>query len=259
VKTEPLVLIGASEGERDFFGTRQLAALVKSLRDESELPVFLNADHTHSLGKAREAANAGFDLVGIDFSALPFEQNVARTKEAVEVVKAVNPAIVVEGEIGDIGTGSEIHEAAQNKTGNLTTPEEARQFARETGIDLLAPAVGNMHGMSASMVLGKTRKRLDIERIAQIKKAAGVFLTLHGGSGTGDEDFRNAIAAGINVIHINTELRVAWRQSLAASLAQDPKEVVPYKILPPVVDSVKQVVSSRLRLFQARPGSEEAA
>jgi fructose-bisphosphate aldolase class II len=253
------VLIGASEGERDFFGTRQLAALVKSLRDESELPVFLNGDHTHSLEKAREAANAGFDLVGIDFSALPFEQNVARTKEVVEAVKTMNPAIVVEGEIGEIGTGSEIHEAAQTKTGNLTTPEEARQFARATGIDLLAPAVGNMHGMSASMVLGKTRKRLDIERIAEIKKAAGVFLTLHGGSGTDDEDFLNAIAAGINVIHINTELRVAWRRSLAASLAQNPKEVVPYKILPPVVDSVKQVVSSRLRLFQARPGSVEAA
>jgi fructose-bisphosphate aldolase class II len=116
-----------------------------------------------------------------------------------------------------------------------------------------------MHGMLASMVLGEAKKRLDIERIAQIKKAAEVFLTLHGGSGTDDEDFLNAIAAGINVIHINTELRVAWRRSLAASLARDPNQVVPYKILPPVVDSVKQVVSSRLRLFQARRGGEEAA
>jgi len=98
-----------------------------------------------------------------------------------------------------------------------------------------------------------------LKELLKSKKAAGVFLTLHGGSGTDDEDFRNAIAAGINVIHINTELRVAWRRSLAASLAQDPKEVVPYKILRPVVDSVKEVVSSRMRLFQARPGSEEAA
>ena len=111
------VLVGASEGERDFFGTRQLAALVKSLREESGLPVFLNADHTHSLTKAMEAANAGFDAVGIDFSALPFEQNVSRTKEAVEAIKAINPAILAEGEIGDIGTGSEIHEILGN-TGN---------------------------------------------------------------------------------------------------------------------------------------------
>jgi fructose-bisphosphate aldolase, class II len=243
------VVIGASEGERAFLGTRQLATLVKSLRDESDFPIFLNGDHTHSLAKAIEAADAGFDMVGVDFSALPFEENVDRTKEAVETLKTINPAIVVEGEIGDIGTGSEIHEAAQKR--NLTTPAEAKQFVGATGVEVLAPAVGNMHGMLASMVQGKTKKHLDVERIAEIKKAAGVFLTLHGGSGTDDEDFLKAIASGINIIHINTELRVAWRQSLAASLAQDAKEVVPYRILQPVVDSVKQVVSSRIRLFQS--------
>jgi fructose-bisphosphate aldolase class II len=249
------VLIGASEGEREFFGAGQLAALVKSERQESDLPIFLNADHTHSLAKAMEAAKAGFDAVTIDFSALPFEENVARTKEAVEAIKALNPAILAEGEIGDIGTGSEIKETAQG--GKLSTPEEARQFVEATGIDNLAPAVGNMHGMLKSMVQGKAKKHLDLERIAQIKKAAGVFLTLHGGSGTDDEHFRKAIAAGINIIHINTELRVAWRESLDKSLARDPNEVVPYKILRPVVDSVRQVVSSRLRLFHGQPVSAD--
>ena len=250
------VLIGASEGEREFFGARQLAALVNSVRQESGLPIFLNADHTHSLAKAIEAANAGFDSVGIDFSALPFDRNVAQTKEAVQAIKAVNPGILVEGEIGDIGTGSEIKETAQG--GKLSTPEEARQFVEATGIDILAPAVGNMHGMLKSMVQGKAKKHLDIERIAEIKQAAGVFLTLHGGSGTEDEHFRKAIVAGINIIHINTELRVAWRESLAESLARDSNEVVPYKILRPVIDSVKQVVNSRLRLFHGEPVSSGA-
>ena len=245
------VLIGASEGEREFFGARQLAALVKSEREQSDVPLFLNADHTHSLAKALEAAKAGFDAVTIDFSALPFEENVARTKEAVQAIKAVNPAILAEGEIGDIGTGSEIKETAQG--GKLSTPEEARQFVEATGIDDLAPAVGNMHGMLKSMVQGKAKKHLDLERISQIKKAAGVFLTLHGGSGTDDEHFRRAIGAGINIIHINTELRVAWRESLDKSLAREPNEVVPYKILRPVVDAVKQVVSSRLNLFHGQP------
>jgi fructose-bisphosphate aldolase, class II len=256
-ETKLPVFIGASEGEREFFGARQLAALVKIQREGSDLPIFLNADHTHSLEKALEAAKAGFDLVGIDFSAFPFEENVARTKEAVQAIKAVNPAILAEGEIGNIGSGSEIHETAQGDR-KLSTPEEARQFVEATGIDILAPAVGNMHGMLESMVQGKTKKHLAIERIAEIKQAAGVFLTLHGGSGTADEDFRKAIAAGINIIHINTELRVAWRQSLGESLARDPNEVVPYKILRPVVDSVKQVVSSRLRLFHANPVSSGA-
>ena len=255
-ETKLPVLVGASEGEREFFGARQLAALVKSERQESDLPIFLNADHTHSLAKALEAAKAGFDAVTIDFSALPFEENVARTKDTVEAIKAVNPAILAEGEIGDIGTGSEIKETAQG--GKLSTPEEARQFVEETGIDNLAPAVGNMHGMLKSMVQGKAKKHLDLERIAQIKHAAGVFLTLHGGSGTDDEHFRKAITAGINIIHINTELRVAWRESLDKSLAQDLNGVVPYKILRPVVDSVKQVVSSRLRLFHGQTVSPEA-
>ena len=246
------VLVGASEGERDFFGVRQLAALVNSLRQETDAPIFLNADHTHSLAKAVEAAKAGFDEIIVDFSALPFEQNVSKTKEALEAIKAVNPAILVEGEIGDIGTGSEIHEKAQSEFKKLSTPEEARQFVQATGIDVLAPAVGNMHGMVESMVEGKTKKRLDIERIAQIKKATRVFLTLHGGSGTNDEDLRKAIVAGIDIIHVSTELRVAWRRSLEGSLAAEPNEVAPYKILRPVMDSVAEVVGSRLRLFNEK-------
>jgi len=239
-------------------GTRQLAALVKSLREESDLPVFLNADHTHSLAKATEAAKAGFDAVVIDFSALPFEQNVSRTKEALEAVKTINPGILVEGEIGDIGTGSEIHEKDQGELGRLTTPEEARQFVQATRIDILAPAVGNRHGMVKSMVQGETRKHLNIERIAQIKKAAGIFLTLHGGSGTDDQDLRQAIAAGINIIHINTELRLAWRRGIESALLNQPNEVAPYKILREPLEAVKNVVQQRLQLFQShRPNHAE--
>ncbi len=257
VEVKVPVLIGASEGERDFLGTYELAALVKIVRAENDIPIFLNADHTHSLAKAVEAAKAGFDAVVIDFSALPFDQNVTRTKETVEAIKAINPSILAEGEIGHIGSGSEIHERLSDEFRNLTTPEEARQFVDATAIDVLAPAVGNMHGMLESMVQGKTKKHLNIERIAQIKSAVGVFLTLHGGSGTDDEDFLRAIAAGINIIHINTELRVAWRRSLEVTLASQPHEVVPYKILPPVVESVKRVVSSRLKLFNGQLKSDE--
>jgi fructose-bisphosphate aldolase class II len=245
------VLVGVSEGEREFMGVPQIAVLVRSLREEFDFPIFLNADHTHSLVKAVEAAKAGFDAVVFDLSALPFEQNVRQTKEAVEALKAINPSILVEGEIGDIGTGSEIHTEAPDLSTSLTTPEEARQFVESTGVDILAPAVGNRHGMLKSMVQGEARKHLDIERIAQIKKAARILLTLHGGSGTDDNDLRNAIAAGINIVHINTELRVAWRRGLESGLAKQPDEVAPYKILPTAVDSVKQVVLSRLKLFNS--------
>jgi fructose-bisphosphate aldolase class II len=243
------VVVGVSEGERKFLGVRQIAALVQSLRDEFDFPIFLNADHTHSLASALEAAKAGFDAIVFDLSALPFEQNARQTKEAIELLKGINPALLIEGEIGDIGTGSEIHDVAPDLLKGLTTPEEAKQYVEATGIDILAPAVGNMHGMIQSMVQGKTKKRLDLTRITQIKSATGVLITLHGASGTDDEDLRKAIAAGINIVHINTELRVAWRRGLEEGLAKQPQEVVPYKILPAAVEAVKQVTTSRLKLF----------
>jgi fructose-bisphosphate aldolase, class II len=246
------VIIGVSEGEREFIGTRQVAVLVQSLREEFDFPIFLNADHTHSLGKAIEAAEAGFDSIVFDLSALPFEENVRQTKDGVETLKRINPAILIEGEIGDIGTGSEIHEKVLDVSKGLTSASEAKRFVEGTGIDILAPAVGNMHGMVRSMVKGEARKHLDIERIAQIKSAARIPLTLHGGSGTDDEDLRKAIAAGINIVHINTELRVAWRRGLEGELAKQPDQVIPYKILPLAMEPVRQVALSRLKLFNNR-------
>jgi len=243
------VLIGLSEGERDFIGIRQVAALVKSIRDQDDYPLFLNADHTHSLPKAVDAAKAGFDAVIFDGSQLPFEENVKQTKRAVEAIKAINSSIIVEGEIGDIGSGSEIHQTVPEASRTMTTPEEAKQFVDATGIDVVAPAVGNMHGLLRSMVYGEVKKRLDIQRIRDIKKATGIFMTLHGGSGTDDEDFRMAMKAGITIIHVNTEIRLAWRQGLEAAFAKAPDEVAPYKLLPHAVDAVKEVVRRRLHLF----------
>ncbi len=243
------VIVGASEGERSFLGTAQIAALVKSLREEHPFPIFLNADHTHSLDSAMAAARAGFDSIVFDLSALPFEENIRQTRQAIEALKSINPDILVEGEIGDIGVGSEIHERAPDHPKVLTTAEEAKHFVESTGVDILAPAVGNMHGMLQTMLQGDTKKRLDLERIRKIKNAARCFLTLHGGSGTEDSDLQDAVAAGMNIVHINTELRVAWRHSLDRSLAQHPREVVPYKLLPAVEQAVTQVVLARLRLF----------
>ena len=243
------VLVGVSEGERMFMGVPQVVALVESIREENELPIFLNADHTHSLAKAVEAAAAGFDAIVFDSSQKPFDENVRETKRAVEAVKAIDPSILVEGEIGDIGSGSEIHEAVPETSRTLTTVEQARQFVAATGIDVLAPAVGNMHGLLRSMAQGEVRKNLDIGRISEIKAATGVFMTLHGGSGTDEEDLRKAIAAGMNIVHINTELRLAWRHGIEAALVSQPDEVAPYNILPVALEAVKGVVQERLQLF----------
>jgi fructose-bisphosphate aldolase class II len=245
------VIVGVSESERKFLGVPQIAAMVTSLREGYDFPVFLNADHSHSLASALEAAKAGFDSIVFDVSTLPLEENIRQTRIAVETLKTIRPEILVEGEIGDIGSGSEIHDTTHDLRTGLTTPVEARQFVEETKIDILAPAVGNMHGMLKSMVTGDTKKRLDIERIRTIKEQTRVFMTLHGASGTDDGDLRSAIAVGITVVHINTELRIAWRHGMDSALSTQPNEIVPYNILPQVVDSVKERVAARLALFSS--------
>lgn len=243
------VMVGVSEGERSFVGVRQAAALVKSMREDNAYPIFLNADHTHSLEKAQEAARAGFDEIIFDGSSLPFEENIKQTAEAVQAIKAINPSIIVEGEIGYIGVSSEILSKAPEGMGALTTPEEAIQFVNATGVDVLAPAVGNMHGLLQTMVRGEEQKRLNIERIGILREACGKFMTLHGGSGTNDQDFQRAIKAGMTIVHVNTELRLAWRRGLESALKAHPDEIAPYKILPAAYDSVKAVITERLKLF----------
>ncbi len=243
------VLIGVSEGEREFIGVRQAAALIKSYRDTYDYPIFLNADHTHSLDKAKEAAQAGFDEIIFDNSSLPMDQNIANTKAAIAAIHAINPEIVIEGEIGYIGSSSEIIDVRPEASLTMSTPEEAAVFVRETGVDVLAPAVGNMHGLLKSMVSGETHKKLDIQRIADIKAAiGGKFMTLHGGSGTDDADFTAAARAGMTIIHVSSELRLAWRRGVEEGL-KDPNEIAPYKLVAPSVVNIQKIVLDRLKLF----------
>ncbi|HEY2487502.1 MAG TPA: class II fructose-bisphosphate aldolase [Candidatus Binataceae bacterium] len=245
------VLVGVSEGEREFIGTRTAAAIVRSLRDESPFPIFLNADHTHSLEKVKEVAEAGYDEVIFDASKLPLEENLKQSKRAVEIAKSIRPEILVEGEIGYIGSSSAILEKRPEESLHMTDPEEARQFAAETGIDVVAPAVGNMHGLLREMVSGQSHKHLDVPRIGVIKRAVGKFMTLHGGSGTADHDFVAAIKAGMTIVHVNTELRLAWRKGVEEGLRKDPDEVAAYKIMPAAYHSVFEVVKERLTLFNS--------
>lgn len=255
------VIIGTSEGEREFLDVHEAVALIKSLREEHEQEIFINADHTHSLSKAQEAVEAGYDAILFDGAKLPMEENIRQTKKIVEYVKSKSAGqereILVEGELGYIGASSEILKeiprgAAVEKT-DLTTPEEAARFVKATGVDLFAPAVGNVHGMLENA----SNPRLDIERIRQIKQAAGVPLVLHGGSGVKDEDFIMAIKAGISVIHISTELRLAWRKGVERGLQEKPEEVAPYKIMAPALDEIKKIVYNRLKLFYGASSSNK--
>lgn len=251
------VVIGVSEGEREYIGVRQIKDLIDGYNKEygssGVFWLFLNADHTHSLNKVREAAAAGFDAVLFDGGKLPFQENIRQTKQALKIAKPGlkfwKKNILVEGELGYIGSASEVRknipEGAAIKPEDLTSPEEAAQFVKETGVDLLAPAVGNIHGMFRNA----PDPALDIERIRAIKKAVKIPLVLHGASGNTDGDLLAAIDAGVSVIHISTELRAAWREGLEKDLKEKPGEVAPYKLTPDAIEKTEEIVERKLRLF----------
>ncbi|MDP3729442.1 MAG: class II fructose-bisphosphate aldolase [bacterium] len=259
------VILGTSESEAKFVGREQAVALVKSLRNSGK-EVFLNSDHTKSLEEVKKAVAAGYDAILFDGAHLDFEENIRQTKVVVDYIKSYNAEILVEGEIGNIGTGSQLREelphGAAIKPEDLTTPEQAARFVKETGIDLLAPAVGNIHGMLArrspqgegGFAQGYDYP-LNIERIRAIHNALlqaqgkAVPLVLHGGSGNTDEDFVAAIDAGVVIVHISTEIRLAWREGLEKGLKDNPEEIAPYKVEPEAVAEMKHAVKTRLKVF----------
>lgn len=242
------VIIGLSEGEENFVGRNEAVGMIKALREKENFPIFLNADHHYSFERVKLAVDAGFDSAIFDGAILSFEENVKITKQCVdyarEFTKKTSKDILMEAELGYIGSGSNIKDTIPEGAGVLTKPEDAKKFVESTGVDMLAPSVGSIHGLIKS---GKPH--IDGELVAEIRKAAGVPLVLHGGSGLRDEDFTNAIKAGISIIHISTEIRVAYDEALKKSLLDNPNETTPYKILQPAVDAIEAIVLERLKLF----------
>lgn len=244
------IIIGVTEGEENFIGQAEVVALVRAVRERDDYPVFLNGDHHYSFETVKAGIDAGYDAVIIDAVKLPLEENIALTKKCVDYAREVGIRegrdILIEAEMGFIGQSSKmldsIPEGVSEST--MTTPEDAKYFVEQTGVDLLAPSVGNVHGMVKS-----GNPRLHPERVKAIREACGVPLVLHGGSGTMDEDFIACIKAGIDIVHINTEIRVAFKDALKKSLADHPDEVAPYKYLPETVEAIEKVVEMRLKLF----------
>lgn len=246
-ETKLPAMVGLSEGEREFFPIAQVRALVNAYRAEG-LELFLNADHTYSAEKAQAAIAAGVDSIVIDGAKLPFDENAALLKQCVGFARGSGREVLVEGELGYIGTSSAVMDAlpagAAVTEEMMTKPEDLKRLVEETGIDLAAPAVGNIHGIVKS-----GQPKLSIARIQALTETAGVPLVLHGGSGSSDEEFREAVKAGIAVIHINTELRVLYRDSLKQTLEQEPQQTTPYKFLAPSVSAMQAYLAQKMRLF----------
>jgi len=246
VETNSPVILGTSEGESKFFGLEEAVALRNVLRQKSGVPIFLNLDHGHSFEYVRLAINAGYDMVHIDGSKLSLEDNIKMTKEVAKYAKWKN--VLVEGEVGKVGNDSSklYSEKFEIKEENLAKAEDAIKFVKETRVDLLAVGIGNFHGIEVSGVCPNLR--LDVLKSVK-EKVGSLSLVLHGGSGTPEDDLKEAIKLGIVKINVNTELRLAFAGNLRRFLSENPEEITPYKFLAEAQNSVKKVAQLKITLF----------
>src|SRR3989338_2553072 len=244
----PAVMVGTSEGEADFIGLKEAAALARALREEYGFPVFLNADHFKSFDKCKEAINAGYDSIIIDASKLPNKENITLTKQVVGYCRSVNPDISIEGELGYLRGSSEVQAKIEISPTDYSKPEEVADFVSRTGVDRMAIVFGNIHG-----IVTDQEEKLDIEHFSKIIAVEPrPYYILHGASGLSDDDVRAAIKEGITNVHFNTELRVAYKEGIHQVFHDKPGETTPYKYLAPAVEEVKKVVAKKIHLFMEK-------
>ncbi|NIT03607.1 ketose-bisphosphate aldolase [Candidatus Saccharibacteria bacterium] len=245
------IIVESSHGETEFIGAANLVDLVKNYREETGVPIFINLDHAPSVEAAEEGIEAGYELIHINASKLPYEENVAATKKVAEEAHA--KGLLVEAELTFIEGSSAPHlqekiEEEQAKS-KYTDPEQAKDFVSRTGIDTLAVSIGNVHGVY------KTAPKLDLELLRTLRQTLPCFFSLHGGSGIPDDQVRGAIKTGrIVKVNVNSEMRIAYRETLEKVLKKT-DEVAIYKIMPDVIAAVQEVVERKIKLF----GSEGKA
>lgn len=248
-KLKSPIIIGTSEGESGFFGIDEAVALKDLFSKKYGVPALLNLDHGKSLDYIKKVVDAGYDLVHFDGSKLPLEENIKITKEVVDY--AHKKGVLVEGEVGIIGGSSVVYkERIEAKEEDLTDPKEAKFFLEKTKVDCLAINVGTFHGMESS----GPSPHIHLSRLKEIREEIKnkAFLVLHGGSGTPEEDIKEAIKLGIVKININTESRLAFTNAIKKSFQENEAEIVPYKFLLPSIISVQQVVEEKINLFNSK-------
>jgi fructose-bisphosphate aldolase class II len=244
------VLVEVSQGEVDSLGIENVRDMVDNYKEEFDLEMYINLDHSPSVESAIKGIEAGFEFIHIDISQAKHdateEEIIAETKRVVEYAKLTGA--LVESEPHYFGGSSNLHTEAINydeirKT--FSTPEGTRSFVEATGIDTFAAAIGNLHGQYP------VPKMLDLELLQQIRSAIDCNISLHGGSGTPGHYFIDAVKIGVTKVNINSDMRVAYRKTLEAVLADNPSEYAVIKLMDKVIESVQLVVESKIDMFNA--------
>ncbi|TFG35178.1 MAG: ketose-bisphosphate aldolase, partial [Parcubacteria group bacterium] len=205
------VIIQVSETTIEYTGLKPITHIVETIAKNAAVtvPVALHLDHGRSFHSVAECINAGFSSIMIDASDLPYDENVALTKQAVDY--AHKKKVWAQGELGRV-KGSEDWVVVSGKESYMTDPDEAADFVNKTGVDTLAVSVGNVHEIYK---LRKGVPKISQDRLKAIhKKTPQTPLVLHGAYGLPEGEIKEAVKGGIRVINIDTELRVAFTETL---------------------------------------------
>lgn len=244
------VLIEVSDGEVEAMGLENIRDMVDNYREEYGIEAYLNLDHSPSVEACKRAIDCGYEFIHIDISQAnkdaSDEEIIAGTKEVVEYAKFTGA--IVESEPHYFGGGSNVFETAidyETIKKTFSTPEGAKKFVDETGVDTFAAAIGNLHGKYP------VPKELDLDLLGRVHDALGshVNISLHGGSGTPLHYFEEAAKKGISKININSDLRYTFRKTLEKVLADNPKQYAVVKLMPEVYRAVQVVVEEKITAF----------
>jgi len=237
------IIMQMSEGTVKYGGLKTIIAAVKALA-ESEgklIPIAVHLDHGKNIDIIKACIEAGLSSVHIDRSDLPLEENISISKEVVEW--AHQREVWVQGEVGALlGGHGEKGELPDEVP--LANPAEVQRFAKETGVDTIAAAVGTAHGIF-------TNEKINLALIKQIRELVDIPLVLHGASGTNDSDLQLAIEVGVRIVNIGSYIKEAFTQAVIKTACQNQTETDPRKILTPGITAVEAVVKQRLDVLGA--------
>lgn len=217
-------------------------AYVREAANNASVPIVIHQDHCGTIEGTIRAIRNGYTSVMIDGSHLPFEDNIALTKDIVHIAHSVG--VSVEAELGTIGENEGSTEGGAEEI-LYTDPEQAREFVNRTGCDTLAVAIGTAHGFYPE----NFDPKLQIDRLEQINKVVDIPLVLHGGSNNPDEDIRNSTKYGISKINLSSDMKGAFFDQLRITLRDKPNDFEPDVIFPEANEAAKKVLREKMDLF----------
>ncbi|MBT4121769.1 class II fructose-bisphosphate aldolase family protein [bacterium] len=245
LKAQAPIIIQTSENVINYAGLSTIYNIIKTqIEDNSEdVAMTLHLDHGKSIEVVKKAIDIGYPSVHMDASAFPIEDNIKMTREA--CLYAHEKGAMCQGELGSILGKEGLIKMQQGEDINkiMTNPEQIEEFVAKTEIDTLAISIGNIHGFFVA------DNGLDLERLKKIHEKIKIPIVLHGGSGIPEDQIKEAIAGGIRIINIDTNLRIAFRDGLKESFNLNSDLIDPRKILQPAKEAISEKVIDMINQF----------